>query len=146
MSKESIEPTTVEFDEESQTYKVSNATDGAIPGVDFEVHGDHFIEPINETEQANPGDPTAANHSVKVQRLLEIKQAIQADIQPILAEASAIQKQISASKTATKKKFYEKKFNKIKQQTLQYVSTLQQIDALLNSEGTTNDNDETAPE
>jgi hypothetical protein len=128
-----VEPTVIEFDDLTQVYNVINATEGAIPGIDFEVHGDHIVEPIDPTLQQVAEDPAAANDSLKILRLKEFKNQIEVELQPIINQATEIHKLISTAKTSTKRSFYSKKFKKLSEQVRQYVSSIQQIEALINS-------------
>ena len=140
------EPTTVTFNETTGTYAVEDAVEGAIPGVDFEVHGDLPVEPIDPATQVDPGDPDAANQSFKIERLSQFKQSIENDLQPLIMQAAANRKVLDGAKTTTKKAFYTKKFKKTQDLIMRYVSTLQQIEELIRIEGTKDADNDTSTE
>ena len=68
---------------------------------------------------------------LKVQRLVQIKQSIEAKLQTAIAEATRIRKMISTAKTDYKRKFYDKKFSKINAGVRENVLALQQIQYLI---------------
>lgn len=68
---------------------------------------------------------------LKVQRLVQIKQSIEAELQTAIAEATRIRKMISTAKTDYKRKFYDKKFSKINAGVRENVLALQQIQYLI---------------
>ncbi len=220
LNKHQEEPLEVEFDETTQTYIVAdNVPD---PYTEFEVHGDHVVEPIDPATQVGPGDPEAENEALiqhlhsfddtipttnyvmddhgelvevpsyttdyvceeteaenevfnvetleelvnptaqavaevkqetetpnkkdyKTMRLVEFQKSIEAQLQPILNEASKVHKLVSDAKTKTKKDFYNKKFVKLTDQVKKYVNTIQQIEAMISPEGTEHAN-ATVPE
>ena len=75
--------------------------------------------------------PVPASTDLKVQRLVQIKQSIEAKLQVAIAEATRVRKMISTSKTDCKRKFYDKKFAKINTGVREDVLALQQIQYLI---------------
>lgn len=68
---------------------------------------------------------------LKVQRLVQIKQSIEAKLQVAIAEATRVRKMMSTAKTDCKRKFYDKKFAKINAGVRENVLALQQIQYLI---------------
>lgn len=68
---------------------------------------------------------------LKVQRLVQIKQSIEAKLQTAIAEATRVRKMMSTAKTDYKRKFYDKKFAKINAGVRENVLALQQIQYLI---------------
>lgn len=62
-------------------------------------------------------------------RLGQWKLAAEAELQDLISQAAALRKEISGAKTATKRKYYEKKFAKVKPQVMQMVAVLQKLEA-----------------
>ena len=81
--------------------------------------------------------PELSKAEVKVQRLLSIKQSIEAKLQQLITEASRVRNMSSTAKTDYKRKFYEKKFTRVNKEVREQVLALQQIQYLIgkNSEG-----------
>ena len=71
---------------------------------------------------------------VKHVRLREIKSTIESKLQQLIAEASHIRQQITASKTDYKRKYFEKKFSKVNKSVRESVLALQQIQHLMSTQ------------
>lgn len=81
-------------------------------------------------------------------RLGKWRGAVEQELQDLVKQASAIRQTLDSAKTATKKTYYKKKFQKISSQVMQMVAALQRLDqqkAQLDAEGAgTNDQPATA--
>lgn len=66
----------------------------------------------------------------KQQRIQQWKNKTEIELQTLISNANNIRKQINEAKTSTKKAYYNKKFQKIQKDVLQYVSTLQRLEVL----------------
>lgn len=73
--------------------------------------------------------PTEKEQAVD-SRLSQWKTAVQAELQDLISQAAELRKEISQAKTATKRKYYEKKFEKIKPRVMQMVAALQKLEAV----------------
>lgn len=69
-------------------------------------------------EQPTEMDAAEQRIEAKQQRIDSWADELGTDIQSLLSIASALQKEISSSKTNTKRVFYQKKFNKVRNEIL----------------------------
>ena len=76
---------------------------------------------------------------VKELRKQEWKRAIEAELQPLIVEAARLRGIISTAKTNTKRKLYQKKFNKIHDTVLRYVDIIQKLEATMHLEDNVDD-------
>lgn len=67
---------------------------------------------------------------LRTKRLKEFESNISQHLQRCLTEASEVKAKANSAKTATKKRFYEKRFNKITKEAKQAIVALQQIKAV----------------
>lgn len=70
-------------------------------------------------------EPT--NEDLKKWRKEAWVEAVEAELQPLIVEASRIRQIISTAKTTTKKRLFQKKFNKIQTQILSYLDFIQKL-------------------
>lgn len=75
--------------------------------------------------------PVPTVNNLKVQRLVQIKQSIEAKLQVAITEATRVRKMMTTAKTDCKHKFYDKKFSKINTGVRENVLALQQIQHLI---------------
>lgn len=81
--------------------------------------------------QYEPVPVPPSTTEIKAQRLVQIKQSLEAKLQLQLAEASRIRKMSTTAKTDYKRKFYDKKFSRINKDVRESVLAIQQVQYLI---------------
>lgn len=98
---------------------------------------------VGESAQDDPIAPGTNGMSAFVEEHVNVRgkqwtQAIEAELQDLVVQASQLRQLINSSKTGAKKKYYQKKFAKISTQVHQMVAALQRVQANTNTSINTN--------
>lgn len=86
---------------------------------------DNVVMSINEYQTIPM--PELSKEELKQERIAGIKQDIETKLQQYISAAATVRQKSSSAKTAYKRQYYEKKFQKIHVAVRHYVSMLQQI-------------------
>ena len=88
------------------------------------------MSPYNETQSASFSDVLADKDQIRKQRVDELERTVSSQLQDLLSQAAAAKSQSTKAKTATKRAFYQKKFDKITREAKHAIVALQQIQAI----------------
>jgi hypothetical protein len=80
-------------------------------------------------QQSSPTEQSTINQEARDERRSVWKGAIEQELQSLITQAAGIRQRISTAKTATKRTYYQKKFNKISPQVMQMVAALERLNA-----------------